>query len=160
MKNSSDTLLRQQLVKHLAGGEAFIPIDKIIPTIPWEKLGVVPDNLPYSIWQQFYHLRFAQYDILEFCRNPNYTAVKWPDDYWPDETKPQDWQQWNNTINTYFSEREELAELITDPANDLMKPLPQGDGQTLLREALLVIEHTAYHTGQILIILRMLGEYG
>ncbi|WKN46084.1 DinB family protein [Tunicatimonas pelagia] len=159
MDLSSSVQLRQQLVKHLEGGEAFVPLDTIVHNIPFDKLGMVPDGLPYSLWQQFYHLRYTQLDILEFCRNPTYASVKWPDNYWPSETKPEDWQQWNRIVNAYFSERSELAELTTNPKNNLMKPLSHGEGQMLLREVLLVIEHTAYHTGQILIILRLLGEY-
>ncbi|MEQ9442913.1 MAG: DinB family protein [Cyclobacteriaceae bacterium] len=159
MNINADNPLRQQLIKHLEGGEAFTPIDEIIRNISFEKLGIVPDNLPYSFWQQFYHLRFAQYDILDFCRNPNYTTMKWPDDYWPDEPAPKSEQAWDDTVKAYFSERDEMAGLISDPKNNLFEPLPHGSGQTLLREALLVIEHTAYHTGQMLIILRLLGLY-
>lgn len=158
MNDSLDTQLRQQLVKHLEGGEAFVPVDDIVDKMPFEKLGIIPKNLPYSFWQQFYHLRYAQYDILDFCRNPNYAPVKWPDDYWPDEPAPKNRQEWQETIDAYFSERAEMAELITNPANDLTKPIPHGEGQTLLREVLLIIEHTAYHTGQMLVILRLLSE--
>jgi hypothetical protein len=158
MNDSLDTQLRQQLVKHLEGGEAFVPIDDIVGKMPFEKLGIIPYNLPYSFWQQFYHLRYAQYDILDFCRNPNYTAVKWPDDYWPDELAPKNRQEWKETIDAYFSDRAEMAELIANPANDLTKPISHGEGHTLLREVLLIIEHTAYHTGQMLVILRLLKE--
>lgn len=159
MPSENNTILRQQLVKHLEGGEAFVPIDKIVQDIPFPQVGVVPEKLPYSAWQQFYHLRFAQYDILDFCRNPDYTPVRWPDDYWPEAPAPKNRQEWNNTVEAYFEERKEMAGLISDPENDLYAPIPHGSGQTLLREALLVIEHTAYHTGQLLLILRLLGEY-
>nr|WKN39764.1 DinB family protein [Tunicatimonas sp. TK19036] len=159
MEQAADKQLRQQLVKHLEGGEAFTPVDEIIRNIPFEKLGVVSEDLPYSFWQQFYHLRFAQYDILDFCRNPDYTSHNWPDDYWPDEPAPKNQQTWDDTVKAYFTERDEMAALISDQNNDLLAPLPHGSGQTLLREALLVIEHTAYHTGQLLIILRLLGLY-
>jgi len=158
MNDSLDTQLRQQLVKHLEGGEAFIPVDEIVDRMPFEKIGIIPENLPYSFWQQFYHLRYAQCDILDFCRNPDYTPVKWPDDYWPNEPAPKNQREWRETIDAYFSERAEMAELIANPANDLTKPIPHGEGQTLLREVLLIIEHTAYHTGQMLVILRLLNE--
>jgi len=158
MNSSSDTQLRQQLVKHLKGGEAFVPVDTFVREVPFEQLGVVPPSLPYSFWQQFYHLRFAQHDILDFCRNPEYTTVQWPDEYWPNEPAPHNQQDWDETMNAYFSERAEMTELIANAENDLMAPIPHGDGQTILREALLVIEHTAYHTGQMLVILRLLDE--
>ena len=158
MNSSSDNQLRQQLIKHLEGGEAFAPVDTFVREIPFEQLGVVPSNLPYSLWQQFYHLRFAQYDILDFCRNPDYTAVQWPDDYWPDEPAPKNQQKWDETLNAYFSERAEMTELIANVENDLMAPIPHGDSQILLREVLLMIEHTAYHTGQMRVIFRLLNK--
>ena len=149
--------LRKQLIKHLEGGEAFTPIDVILDEMPFDKAGIIPEGLPYSFWQQLYHLRFAQFDILDFSRNPGYTAREWPADYWPPKPAPKDEQEWKDTITGYFEERRLLAAMLSDPNHDLLKPIPHGTGQTLLREVLLVIEHTAYHTGQMLIILRLLG---
>lgn len=134
-----------------------MPVDEILQKIPFEKVGVVPENLPYSFWQQFYHMRLTQHDILEFSRDPDYTSPKWPDGYWPAEPAPRDEQEWEETVDAYFAERNQLAEMVSEPGNRLLEPFPHGSGQTLLREALLVIEHTAYHTGQMLVILRLLG---
>ena len=104
-------------------------------------------------------MRFAQLDILDFSRNPNYTAPAWPADYWPAEKAPANEQQWKAMVDAYFNERNELITLILDPEIDLFEPFPHGNGQTLLREALLVVEHSAYHTAQMLTILRLLGLY-
>ena len=151
--------MRKQLVKHIAGGDAFKGPGDFVEKIPFEKLGIKPDNMPYSLWQQFYHLRFAQRDILDFSTDPDYEAPKWPDDYWPEEAAPPTEAAWKELKKAFFEERKAFQELILDPSQDLFKPLAHGNGQTLYREALLVIEHNAYHTGQILVLLRLLGLY-
>ncbi len=154
---NTEKKLRTQLVKHLEGGEAFMPIDELVDKIPFEQLGVIPDKLPYSFWQQFYHMRMSQYDILEFSRNPDYSSKRWPEDYWPVDPAPASQEEWEDMVDTFYAERNQMADLVSDPGNSLFEPFAHGSGQTLLREALLVIEHTAYHTGQMLLILRLLG---
>ncbi|MGK7392577.1 MAG: DinB family protein [Candidatus Cyclobacteriaceae bacterium M2_1C_046] len=156
MISQNDNKLRDQLIKHVKGGEAFMPITEMLKKITFNKLGFKPDGLPYSFYQQFYHLRFAQYDILEFSRNPDYKGFSWPDDYWPEKTAPENEKEWDDLVTDYFKEREEFCSLLSDDKNDLFKPFPHGSGQTLLREALLIIEHSSYHTGQLLVILRLL----
>ncbi|MFA0964512.1 DinB family protein [Roseivirga sp. BDSF3-8] len=149
--------LRKQIVKHLKGGEAFMPIDQILDEMPYERAGEVPAELPYSFWQQLYHLRYAQKDILDFSTNPDYKAPSWPGDYWPDSKAPASRQEWEETIAAYQDEREQFVQLVSDEQNGLFRTFDHGSGQTLLREALLVIEHSAYHTGQMLVIMRLLG---
>lgn len=157
MTDRSQKYLRKQLVKHLEGGEAFTPIDVLLKKIPLELAGKIPEGLPYSLWQQLYHIRFAQHDILEFSTNPDYQHRNWPDDYWPDKPAPASQNDWDDMIATYYEERMGFLRLVEDNETDLFKPFPHGDGQTLLREAMLIIEHTAYHTGEMLVIMRMLG---
>lgn len=157
MDESEKKYFRRQLAKHIEGGEAFMPLSNIINKVPYDQLGVIPKGLPYSLWQQFYHIRFAQFDLLDFSRNPQYKQPKWPDDYWPKATAPSSPQEWEETVSLFFQERKEFIKLVLDPGLDLYKPLPHGNGQTLFREALLALEHNAYHTGQLLIILRLLG---
>lgn len=156
MGNQTSKTLGEQLVSHIRGGKAFIPVENIINKIAFDKVGLVPGEIPYSFYQQFYHLRLAQYDIMEFTRNPNYTFLNWPDEYWPSNPKPVNKQEWQQLVENFFFERREFCEYIIEHAHDLYLPIPHGSGQTLLREALLVIEHNAYHTGQLLIILRLL----
>jgi len=151
--------LRRQLIKHIEGGEAFLPLEDILPKIPFEKTGVVPADLPYSLWQIVYHIRFAQKDILEFSRNPEYVAPQWPDDYWPTSVFPENHELWESTVHAYYKERDEFISLIMNPKVDLFEPFGHGEGQTVFREALLVIEHTGYHAGQLVVLLRLLGLY-
>lgn len=150
---------RSQLAKHIIGGEAFTPLQDILPKIPYEQLGIIPKGLPYSLWQQVYHIYAVQHDLLDFSKNPGYVAPNWPDDYWPKMPAPSDLEEWHETIKLFFQEREEFIQLIQDPSIKLYQPLPHGNGQTLLREALLMIEHTAYHTGELLVIMRILDIY-
>lgn len=149
--------IKQQLVKHIKGGEAFMPVDQLLPAIPFDALGKPIENIPYTLWQQFHHLSFCQKDILDFSINPNYTHYEWPKDYWTSEKAPLIEQEWEIAQETYFKERQQLIDLILDPNTDLNEPFAYGTGQTLFREALLVVEHTAYHTGQMLTMSRMLG---
>lgn len=157
MEQKAEKQLRAQLVNHLIGGEAFAPIAKLLEKMPFQKAGIVPAGLPYSFWQQFYHLKFTQADILEFSRNKNYKYPQWPEDYWSSASAPGNKQEWDQNIQTYFEERQQFCDLISESENSLFQPFTHGSGQTLLREALLVIEHTAYHTGEMLVILRLLG---
>ncbi len=150
---------KEQLVKHLKGGEAFMPLENFIDVIPFEKLGKRPHNLPYSFYELFYHIVFAQKDILEFSASEGYKTSKWPDDYWPNEPAPKTVEAWEKLKKDYFEDRESLKNFILDAENDLDHPVKNSEKHTLLREILLVIEHTAYHTGQMLIILRLLGLY-
>lgn len=158
MDKQNNQKLREQLVSHLKGGQAFSSIESLIDKISFEKIGIVPDALPYSFYQQFYHLRIAQLDILDYCRDENYQAPNWPDDYWPDESAPSDKSEWNTLVQNYFDERDEFCEMIVDSSNDLFEPFEANPDHNLLREAELVIEHTAYHTGQLYVIYRLLSN--
>lgn len=152
------TIIRKQLVKHLKGGEAFMPVDKLIGEITWDKLGKRPTDLPYSFYEVFYHIYYTQKDILNFCKAESYATPNWPDDYWPKTQAPKTEQSWKKLIVDYQTDRKELVSFLQTDKNELEKPVRHGkDGQTLIREMMLVIEHTAYHTGQLLVILRCLG---
>ncbi|MFI2743955.1 DinB family protein [Zhouia sp. PK063] len=151
-----DLLLRQQLVNHLKGGLAFMSIKKMLDKITFEQLSIQVNNLPYTFYQQFYHMYFAQKDIIDFCIDKNYKEPSWPKDYWTDKKGPESEEKWNVLVNAFFNEREEFCNYLLNYANDLHTILPNGNSQTLLREAILITEHNAYHTGQLLIILRLL----
>lgn len=149
--------IKEQLVKHLKGGEAFIPVDKMLKEISFGKLGERPDGLPYSFYELFYHMWFAQKDILDYCKAENYKSHDWPKDYWPATQKPDTEAQWKELQQAYFISQNELVTFIQHPENDLLKPVRPGTDHSLLREILLVIEHNAYHSGQLLVVLRKLG---
>lgn len=151
--------IRKQLSKHLEGGEAFVPVEEILKKIKFERLGERPGKFPYSFYELFYHIRFTQKDILDYCSAENYEHHNWPDDYWPEQNAPESKADWERLKVDYFRERQALSEFLINPGNDLMAPVRKGTNHSLLREILLVIEHTAYHNGQLLIVLRQLGLY-
>lgn len=149
--------IKKQLAAHLKGGEAFIPVDEMLKEITFLKLGERPKDLPYSFFELFYHIRFAQKDILEYCSSENNKSHNWPDDYWPKFNAPGSAEDWEQLKNNFFKERQQLIDLLQDPGINLLAPVRNGTDHTFLREFLLVIEHTAYHSGQLLIVLRHLG---
>jgi uncharacterized damage-inducible protein DinB len=119
--------------------------------------GVVPPGLPHSIWQLVEHIRLAQYDILDFSRNAKYQEMKWPDDYWPKAAAPPSEAAWKKSLTRIRADRKALQTLAIDRAVDLTARIPHGSGQTVLRELLLVADHTSYHVGQIVLIRQLLG---
>ena len=153
----SNKKVRAHLVALLKGGNAFVPLEKALKDIPFEKAGIVPDGLPYSIWQQVEHLRRAQKDIIDFTKNENYQKLKWPDEYWPQNVSPETKKQWEETLKANIKYVDEMIQLVEDEDRELLEPFEHGNGQTLFREAVLLAEHNAYHIGQILIIRRILN---
>lgn len=151
------TGIKEQLVSHLKGGHAFMPVDELLDKISFNDTGKRPAGLPYSFYEQFYHLRFTQKDILDYCWEKDYKEHTWPSDYWPAHQAASNEKEWEQLKSDFFSEREALIELILSPDNDLSDPVPSNEKHTLFREIMLVVEHTAYHTGQLLVILRLLG---
>lgn len=149
--------MKEQLVKHLHGGEAFMPVEKMLEEIEFSKLGERPSDLPYSFYELFYHIWFTQKDILNYCTRINYKAPEWPTDYWPGDEKPANEKDWTILKEAYLKERQQLSALVLNPENDLTDSVPSNTEHSLLREILLVIEHNAYHSGQLLIILRHVG---
>ena len=155
----SEITSREQLVKHLEGGLAYRAIDDFLDEIPFEKTGIRPSGLPYSFYEIFFHIVFAQKDILEYTISGNYKTKNWPEDYWPATMQPENKQVWEDLKADYFEDRKLLKDFILDTNNDLSGTIKNSEDHSLLREVLLVIEHTAYHTGQLVIIQRLLGVY-
>lgn len=154
---SEQKLIRERLVKQLNGGEAFIPIIEMLDKISFDDINTRPANLPYSFYELFYHICFTQKDIVKFTASDDYTEPKWPDYYWPKEKICRQKADWDSLKAEYINDRERLTNFLMDEQNHLMVAVKNGKGeQTLLREVLLVIEHNAYHAGQMMIILRLL----
>lgn len=153
---SNQQPLRQHLVKLLQGGQSYMPLQEQITGIPMEAAGKKVEGLPYTIYQLMEHIRISQHDLLDFSRNPEYQYIKWPDDYWPDSESPTSAEEWEQTVQSILDDREEMIELVQDESRDLLEPFPWGKGQTLLREAMLMAEHNAYHAGQIVLMRRLL----
>ena len=152
-----DALLREQLGRLLAWEDAHVGFDSAVDGISAELRGQRPSNLPYSPWQLVEHLRVTQRDILEFCRNPNYKELKWPDDYWPPSAAPPSPAAWDESIRQFRQDRKALQQLAADPQVDLAARIPHGDGQTYLRELVLAADHAAYHIGELVVVRRLLG---
>lgn len=151
--------VREQLVQLLTGSNAHQPFEEAIKDLPVSLRGVKPDKLPYTIWQLVDHIRIAQWDILEYSRDPNHQSPPWPDGYWPKEVAPPDDAAWEQAIEQIRRDRDAFVDLLHDSNRDLYAPFAHGNGQNLLREALLIADHTAYHVGEIIIIRRLLDAW-
>jgi uncharacterized damage-inducible protein DinB len=152
--------LREQVAKLLGWGDAHTTFESAVSDLPPRLRGVAPADLPYSPWQLLEHLRIAQHDILDFCRNSGYTEkLRWPDDYWPDSAEPPAPSAWDESIRQFKQDRAELEKLSTDSQIELGARIPHGSGQTYLRELLLAADHAAYHIGQLVVVRRLLGAW-
>jgi uncharacterized damage-inducible protein DinB len=153
----SDKALRDHVAALIRWEDAHAGIDQIVDGVPADKWGAAAPGLPYTLWQLLEHLRLAQYDILDFCRNPGYSQPRWPEDYWPKESDGPTADEVAGSIAAFRRDREALTALALDRKVDLLARIPHGTGQTYLRELLLVADHTAYHLGQMVVVRRALG---
>ena len=153
--------VRKQLIVLHDGGQAHATFNEAVENFPVELRGVVPEGLPYSAWQLLEHLRISQKDILDFSAPPSggYQHMRWPEDYWPEEAKPPSADAWDRSIAAIRSDLERFKALILRPDTDLYKPFRWGTGQNLLREALLIADHAAYHIGELIVLRRLLGAW-
>lgn len=151
--------LREQLLELLDGGGAHTRFDGAVKDMPQQFRGVKPKELPHSAWMLIEHLRIAQEDIFDFCRNAKYKAPNWPDDYWPKSEAPPTAVAWNKSIQQFRKSLRAMQDLVVNSKTDLYARIPWGDGQTILREALLVADHNAYHIAQIIDLRRLLGRW-
>ena len=158
---TSEPDLRKQLVALLHGGQAHATFDSAIADFPAELQGTIPAKLPYSAWQLLEHLRIAQRDILNFSAPPTggYHPIQWPEDYWPKSPEPPSASAWDHSVAAIRADLKIFIALVENPSADLSKAFRWGDGQNLLREALLVADHTAYHLGELIVIRRLLGAW-
>lgn len=153
--------LRRQLFALLDGGQAHAGFEDAVKDFPVELRGKVPEGLPYSAWQLLEHMRIAQRDILNFSAPPTggYHPMQWPADYWPASAEPPTPTDWDRTIASIRSDCEKFEQLLRKPESDLFKAFRWGTGQNLLREALLIADHTAYHLGELIVIRRLLDAW-
>lgn len=148
--------LRKHLADLLRMKGAHLDFDAAVSEFPSKLRGVKPPGAPHSAWQLLEHMRIAQQDILDFSRNPKYREKTFPDDYWPPTEAPASDDEWNRSVQQFQSDLKEMQALIADTSHDVLAKLPHGTGQTLLREALLVADHNAYHLGQFMFLRKML----
>lgn len=151
--------LREHLLELLDGGGAHLGFDAAVADFPAKLRGVKPDSQPHTPWRLVEHMRLAQWDILEFARDPQHVSPPWPEGYWPADDAPPSSAAWSGSIKHFRKDLADLKALVADPAADLLRPLPHGQGQTLAREALLAADHTAYHLGQLVVLRRLLGAW-
>lgn len=151
--------LREHIVYLLDGGGAHARFDDVVKDMPETLRGVKPQGLPHTAWMMLEHLRMAQADILEFSTNPKYKARNWPADYWPKTEAPPSVAAWDKSIEQFHKDLKKIQALVENSKTDLFAQIPWGDGQTILREALLVADHNAYHLGQLVDVRRILGTW-
>lgn len=156
---ATDSDLRQHVLTLLKGGNAHATFDDAVKNFPPELRGKKPKGAEHSAWQLLEHLRIAQWDILEFSRDPKHQSPDWPSGYWPAKPAPPDEKAWDKSVRAFRRDLKELSEMVADESIDLFARIPHGDGQTVLREALLAADHNAYHIGQLVLVRRLLGAW-
>ena len=155
-KNAS---LHQHLLEFLTGGHAHADFDRTVKNFPANLRGKTPKGAQHSPWQLLEHLRIAQWDILEFSRDPNHKSPEWPGGYWPVKPAPPDDKAWDKSVRAFRKDLRALSDLVANKSTDLFAPIPHGTGQTILREVLLAADHNSYHLGQLILVRRLLGAW-
>ena len=161
MKTTTDNtkLLRQQLVKLLKESEAHADFDAAVKDMPSALRGKRPKGAAHSPWEFLEHLRIAQWDILEFARNPKHKSPDFPNGYWPASPEPPNEKAWDKSAAKFRADRQELCDLVADESTDLFAKIRHADGQTVLRQALLAADHNSYHVGELILLRRILGAW-
>jgi hypothetical protein len=156
---SATAAVIDELEVALNGGNAHASFADAIKDVRHDLLGVIPDGLPYSIWQLVEHIRITQWDILEFSRNADHKSPDWPEGYWPGETAPGHAKEWKQSIDRIAADRKTFVSMLKKAGGSIYDPFSWGDGQSLFREALLIADHTSYHTGEIVVLRRLLKDW-
>ena len=159
MATDTQQQLREHLLDLFGGGNAHAGFEDAIKRFPAKLRGVKPEGLPHSGWMLLEHLRIAQWDILEFSRTAKHKSPKWPEGYWPKEAEPPNADAWDQSVAKFRTDAKEMEALVRDPKTDLFSKIPWGDGQTILREALVLADHNAYHVAQLIDLRRLLGAW-
>jgi hypothetical protein len=152
-------LLRAELDRLLSGHGAHVDFDHAVAGFPPELRGEKPEGASHSPWQVLEHLRIAQWDMLEFSRDPKHVSPAWPDGYWPTESEPENAAAWENSVKAFQGDLQAMRDLVADPSSDLFQPFAHGEGQSLLREAMQLADHNAYHVGELILLRRLLGAW-
>jgi hypothetical protein len=156
---NTEQALRDHLLYLLRGGGAHLDFEKAIANLPAAVRGAKAAGTPHTPWRLLEHMRIAQWDILEFSRNPKHVSPEFPEGYWPRGDAPPDETAWDRSVAAFRADLRAMQDLVANPATDLFAPIPLGQGQTILREALLVADHNAYHLGQLVLLRRLLGAW-
>ncbi len=155
-----DKALREAVLTLLRGGRAHVSFEKAVANLPEDLRGKKARGAPYTPWQQLEHMRIAQWDILEYIRNPQHVSPEWPEGYWSGEAAPPARNAWTKSVKAFRADCQALENLATDPSTDLLARVPHDpEGPTILHEMLLVADHNAYHLGQLIVLRRLLGAW-
>jgi len=155
----SDIQVRDQLRALLQGGNAHMTFDEAVANFPREQMNTKLPHFPYTPWHLLEHVRIAQWDILEFIRNPQYVSPSWPEGYWPAEGAQADEAAWEKTLTSFRADLQSLLEMVADPTVNLYTPIPHGNGQNVFREILVVADHNAYHIGEFATLREVMGTW-
>ncbi len=153
----SDQAVREHVLYLLQGGGAHLGFEQAIADLPEELRGAKVEGITHTPWRLLEHMRICQWDILEFSRNPDHISPEFPDGYWPEEDAPPGSTSWDQSVQRFRDDLQAMIDLVANSDTDLYAPIPNGDGQTILREALLVADHNAYHLGQLVLLRHCLG---
>jgi hypothetical protein len=154
---NNEKALREQLARLLDWDGAHARFDDTVKDFPAELRGVRPQGGPHSPWELLEHLRITLWDILEFSRDAKHVSPDFPTGYWPASQEPPSATAWDESAEAYRRDLRAFAELTNDESIDLYARIPHGDGQTILREIVLSVDHNAYHVGQLMMVRRILG---
>jgi len=157
--SASDASLRKHLIDLLKGGSAHVQFMDALEEFPPNKRGTFGPGLPHTGWQLLEHSRIAQWDILEFSRNRKHVSPGFPEGYWPKTPGPPSEAEWDKSVQSFQRDLAEMTEMVKNPRTDLFAKIPHGDGQTILRQALVLADHNAYHLGQLVDLRRALGTW-
>lgn len=152
--------LREHLINLLTKGHAHVTFEDAVKNLAVELRGKRPKGVEHSPWEILEHLRIAQWDILEFSRDAKHKSPDWPSGYWPKSPAPPDAKAWDKCVRAFRRDLKAMCALVSDEKTDLYAKIPYGDGQTILREALLTADHNAYHLGEMVLVRRLLGAWG
>ena len=155
VQNQHDDSLRKHVLYLLRGGGAHLSLDDLVNSFPADLRNRQIEGLPYTPWQVLEHMRIAQWDILEFSRDPNHVSPEFPNGYWPRQDELGTAQLWQNTVDEFRKDLQQMEELVENESTDLYAKIPHGQGQTILREALLIADHNAYHLGVLAVMARI-----
>ena len=159
MNPTAESSLRQHVVDLLSSEHAHVSLRKALDGLPAKSRGLRPKGAEHTVWELLEHLRMAQWDILEFSRDAQHVSPKFPEGYWPAGSAPPSEAAWKKSVADFDRDLEAMKKLVLDENSDLFAQIPYGDGQTILREALLLADHNAYHIGQIVLVRRLLGDW-
>jgi hypothetical protein len=158
--SDDQSALREELIFHLMKGNAHMPLDEAVADFPMDRINDVFPNGTYSAWALLEHIRITQWDILDFMRNEHYVHLEWPRDYWPSVDFTAATEDWQKTLAAFQRDRQELVDIVRSPDTSLYARIPWGEGQTVMREVMVVTDHNAYHVGEFAIMRQTMQTWG